>query len=276
MNNNVLARLAVQISANTAEFNRNLASTQKNLSEFTSSIRGLAGTVGVAFGIKEIAAFGLEVGKLAGQAEGVSTAFERLPNSIKLMNDLKQATGGTVSELELMKRSVQASNFDISLEALPKLLEFATLRAQQTGQSVDYLVDSIVTGIGRKSKLILDNLGISATQLKDKLKGVGEETATVADYAKAVGEIAAESLNNMAGFAENSSTKVQRLSALWDNLRVSIGNVVNNLGLPEWLDGLNKFLNQINSALTKGAKEIGVAHPNVNGSRPQFLSRCRS
>jgi DNA-binding transcriptional regulator YdaS (Cro superfamily) len=236
MTNSVLARLAVIISANSAEFNRALKDTRKDLSGFMSSVKGVAGTLGVAFGTRELLSFGLEISKLAGQAEGVKTAFDRLPNSVKVMSELKAATGGTVSELELMKRAVQASNFDISLEALPKLLEFATLRAQQTGQSVDYLVDSIVTGIGRKSKLILDNLGISATQLNQKLKGTSTEAATVGDVARAVGEIAEESLKNMAGFAENASTKVQRLGASWDNLKVAMGNAANNSGL------LNRFL----------------------------------
>jgi hypothetical protein len=177
--NSVLAKLAVQISANTAEFNKSLAATQKNLQSFTGNITAAAGAIGVAFGAREIASFALDVSKLAGEAEGVSTAFARLPNSTELLQDLKKATGETVSELDLMKRAVQASNFDIELSALPKLLEFATLRAQQTGQSVDYLVDSIVMGIGRKSKLILDNLGISAVALSEKLNGVSTEASTV-------------------------------------------------------------------------------------------------
>lgn len=223
--------MAVQISANTAEFNKALSSTSNNLKTFTSNIQNIAATVGIAFGVQQVAAFGLEVTKLAGQAEAVQAAFDRLPNSIRLMERLKDATGGTVSELELMKRAVQASNFDISLEALPRLLEFATLRAQQTGQSVDYLVDSIVTGIGRKSKLILDNLGISAVQLSEELKGVSLDASSIGEVAEAVGRIAEKNLVNMAGFSENAATKLQRLSASWENLKVAIGNAANSTGV---------------------------------------------
>src|SRR5690606_14702252 len=97
-------------------------------------------------------------------------------------------------ELNLMKRAVQGSNFDISLQSLPKLLEFAAVRAQQTGQSVDYLVDSIVTGIGRKSPLILDNLGISASQLREEMNGVSLASASVGEVAEAVGRIAGTNL----------------------------------------------------------------------------------
>lgn len=251
MANSILARMAVQISANTAEFNKALTATSNNLKNFTNNLTNIAGAVGVAFGLREVAAFGLEISKLAGQAEGVEAAFNRLPNSIRLMEELKRATGGTVSELELMKRAVMASNFDISLEALPRLLEFATLRAQQTGQSVDYLVDSIVTGIGRKSKLILDNLGISAAQLNEELKGVSTEAATVGDVADAVGRIAEKNLANMAGFSENAATKIQRLAASWENLKVAIGQNEGVVGRVS--DGLTRFFDALSGdQLTKG------------------------
>jgi hypothetical protein len=250
----VLAKMAVQISANTAEFNKALKDTSGNLKSFTTGIQQIAGSIGIAFGVQQIAAFGLEISKLAGEAKGVEAAFDRLPNSIRLMSELKDATGGTVSELELMKRAVQASNFDISLGALPKLLQFATLRAQQTGQSVDYLVDSIVTGIGRKSKLILDNLGISATQLSAEFNGASLEAQSVADVTEAVGRIAEKALVNMAEFSENASTKLQRLGASWDNLKVSIGKAANESGLlGKTVSGFTRFFDVLSGdELTTG------------------------
>lgn len=242
----VLAKMAVQIAANTAQFTQGLKGAQNQFKGFTKNLAAIGGAIGAAFGVREVANFALEISKLAGEAKGVQDAFDRLPNSIKLMEDLKAATGGTVSELELMKRAVQASNFDISLEALPKLLQFATLRAQQTGQSVDYLVDSIVTGIGRKSKLILDNLGISAVQLTEALGGASAESASIAQVADAVGQIAERNLQNMAAFSENASTKIQRLVASWENLKVTIGTVANDTGvLNSALDGLSKTMDSL-------------------------------
>lgn len=224
------SNLTVKIGADVADLVNNLKKGTSALQSFQKNVSGMVGTLGAAFGIREVAAFTLEISRLAGEAEGVKAAFDRLPESEKLMRSLKKATGDTVSELDLMKRAVQASNFDIELAALPKLLQFATLRAQQTGQSVDYLVDSIVTGIGRKSKLILDNLGISAVALSEKLNGVSAEASTVGDVARAVGEIAEESLANMAKFSDNASTKIQKLSASWTNFKVILGNAANGTG----------------------------------------------
>lgn len=249
--NSVLARLAVVISANSAQFTQVMSSTQKNIASFTTGIAKLTGALGIAFSVQQVASFALEISKLAGEAEGVSAAFERLPNSTRLMEELKQATGGTVGELGLMKRAVQAANFDISLKALPRLLEFATLRAQQTGQSVDYLVDSIVTGIGRKSKLILDNLGISAVQLNEALGGASTAAASIGEVADAVGKIAEDNLKNMAGFSENAATKTQQLAAEWENFKIQLGQGSNQVGLmEEGIEDLTLLLKNLSTFLS--------------------------
>lgn len=66
-----------------------------------------------------------------------------VPNSITVLDDLRKATRGAASDIKLMQSALRAKNFGIPLEALPKLLEFAAVRAQQTGQSVDSLVNLI-------------------------------------------------------------------------------------------------------------------------------------
>lgn len=250
MANTILAKMAVQIAANTAEFNKALQKSQNELKSFTGGITKLAGTLGVAFGVQQVASFAFEVSKLAGEADGVKAAFDRLPESQKLMTQLKDATAGTVSELELMKRTVQASNFGIALESLPELLKFASIRAQQTGQSVDYLVDSIITGIGRKSPLILDNLGISAVRLKEKFNGASLEAQNIGDVAKAVGAIASEELTKMGNFSDNTSSKVQKLNASWENFKVVLGNAANQSGI------LNAALERLDSTLKLLANDI--------------------
>lgn len=119
--------------------------------------------------------------EMAEQADGVTTAFNAMDNP-NLLDNLRKATKGTVNDVQLMTAAVKANDFRIPLEDLGKYLEFAQLKAQQTGQSVDYMTDSIVTGLGRKSPLILDNLGISAAEISEKTKETG-------DFMKAVAEI---------------------------------------------------------------------------------------
>jgi hypothetical protein len=258
--NDILAKVSVIINAQTAALGKDLKGAQSQISSFTKGITNLAGTIGLAFSVQQVASFGFEIAKLAGEVEGVKVAFDKLPDSERLMKSLKEATSDTVSELDLMKRTVQAANFGISLSALPKLLEFATLRAQQTGQSVDYLVDSIVTGIGRKSPLILDNLGISAVALRDKLDGVSAASATVGQVAEAVGKIAEENLNAMAGFSDNTKTSVEQLTAAWENFKASLGkNVAIGGGVKFLTELLETFTQSDDFKITAQVENLALA-----------------
>lgn len=128
--------------------------------------------------IKELIDGGLE---MAETADGVTKAFKDMDQP-DLLKNLRKATKNTVNDVQLMTAAVQAKDFRIPLEDLGKYLQFAQLKAQQTGQSVEYMTDSIVTGLGRKSPLILDNLGISAAEISEKTKETG-------DFMKAVAEI---------------------------------------------------------------------------------------
>lgn len=155
----------------------------------------------------------------AKQIEGVTAAFNRL-NDPNLLANLRAATRGTVSDLKLMQITVQATNFQIPQEQLGFLLDFARRRAKETGQEVDFLVESIITGIGRKSPLILDNLGISAVRLREKLKGIAEENANVGDVATAVSEIIQEENRKAGAEVDTLGEKIQVNEAQWRNLRL--------------------------------------------------------
>lgn len=111
--------------------------------------------------------------EVAIQADGVLHAFEKLDRPDLLAN-LRTATKETLSDLELMKATVKAKDFRIPVDDMGKYLAFAQLKAQQTGQSVEYMTDSIVTGLGRKSLLILDNLGLSAAEINEEVAKTGD------------------------------------------------------------------------------------------------------
>ena len=153
--------------------------------------------------------------ELAKAGEGVRLAFERL-NQPGLLNNLKEATHGTVSELELMKAAVKFDDFKLPVEELGTLLAFAQKKAKDTGQSVDYMVDSIVTGLGRKSLMILDNLGLSAAQIKDRMKEGGDMT-------KAVAEIIREEMEKAGEYVETAADRAARAAADASNKMEDLG-----------------------------------------------------
>jgi hypothetical protein len=156
-----------------------------------------------------------------------------------------------------------AGNFGIPIEQLGGLLEFAKRRAQETGQSVDYLVESIVTGIGRKSPLILDNLGISTTRLKEKFNGAALEAQSIADVAQAVGDIATEELGKMGTAVDTAADKMVRLSTTWQNFKANFGEAVAPAasGLLEGLTNMLKVGETMGPALNRLGVATGTAKP---------------
>ena len=162
--------------------------------------------------IKDFVAEGVE---MARSADGIKHAFDNLDRT-DLLKGLREATHGTVTDLELMKAAVQANDFRIPLENLGKYLEFAQLKASQTGQSVDYLTNSIVTGLGRQSKMILDNLGISAAELTEKMEGG-------ATMAEAVGQIIDKQLDEQGEHYETAAERATRATTELTNKQREIG-----------------------------------------------------
>ena len=133
-----------------------------------------------------------------------------------LLDNLRKATKGTVNDVQLMTAAVQAKDFRIPLEDLGKYLQFAQLKAQQTGQSVDYMTNSIVTGLGRKSPMILDNLGISAAEISEKTKETG-------DFMKAVAKIVDTQLAEAGDTYISAADKAARKTAEWENAQRRLG-----------------------------------------------------
>lgn len=246
--------------------NKSLFEQSKAVKEVTTNTKSLtSGFTGLYSAIKTVIAAGLirevantaiEMAKLAGNVEGVSRAFNRaFPDSQMLLADLQRATHGTVAEFELMQRTLQATNLGVAVEQLPILFEFAAARAQQTGESVDYLVDSIVRGIGRKSILVLDNLGLSATRLKEQFNGASLASQSVADVTRGVAEIARIELEKMGGYAETSATKVDQLTVSWQELRVELSKRFEEGG---FVTQLTELVDSYQAALEAQRRGISV------------------
>lgn len=241
-------KLSLQLDAENKKLKAKLQNTKKSMGGISSAAKKMGGAIAAAFAVGAIVKFGKEASIMAAQFEGVNAAFIKMGGQAVLGN-LQKATRGTVNNLDLMKAAVQAKNFDIPLKDLAKLFEFATKRAQQTGESVDFLVKSIILGIGRKSPLILDNLGISAIRLRKELKGVGSEVSTVADVAEAVGRIAQQEMGKAGDIINTTAIRTASWGATMDNLKVTIGT-----GLNKVLQALAPLIDKIIKGSIEGFK----------------------
>lgn len=212
----ILGELWVRLGLKNDELNKGLDQSKQKVGGFAQYVSKLGGAIAAAFSVKAIVQFANETAELANKAKGVRTAFQRLGDA-SLLNNLRKATQGTVDDLQLMQRAVQANNFKIPLDQLATYLQFATKRAQETGQSVDYLVDSIITGLGRQSLLILDNLGFSAAEIRDNMKDG-------ASMAEAVGKIIQQQMPSATTEIDKAAIASERLAAAWTNFKLMIGD----------------------------------------------------
>lgn len=227
---------------------------QLNVGNYDGALKNLASTIGgtvLGVGslsaaamtfintIKDVAAQGIELAKAG---EGIRIAFERL-NKPGLLDELNKATHNTVTNLELMKQAVKFNDFNLDLKQMGTFLAFAQQKAKDTGQSVDYMVDSIVTGLGRQSLMILDNLGISATEVRERMKQVGDMTTAVADiirnrmseagdYVETAADRAAQAEKELKDAMEELGRTLlpleQEGTQMWTALEIGAINLMNN------------------------------------------------
>lgn len=155
---------------------------------------------------------------MAESADGVQRAFDKLDRP-DLLDKLRAATKGTVNDFELMKAAVKARDFRIPLDDLGKYLTYAQMKAQETGQSVDYMTESIIMGLGRKSKPILDNLGLSAAE-------INEEVAKTGDFVTGVTAIVDRQLAAAGEAYESAADRATRASVELENAQLKLGQAL--------------------------------------------------
>jgi hypothetical protein len=223
MADTIVSRLLFGID--TREFRNGIRNMDRDLQALSKNIQNIGNVIGATFAVGLIQDFAIEAVKLGDQLTAAQQGFKRFGDAADL-ETLRKSTKGMVSDVKLLQQAVTAGNLGIPIQELGDLFAFAQQRAKETGQEVDFLTNSIVTGIGRKSPLILDNLGISAIQLRERLGGVSVEMASIAEVTKAVSSIAQEELGKMGNSIDDTTTKTGQLAAKWENAKAQVGQSI--------------------------------------------------
>ena len=230
----------------------------KSLGSLSMSAQGLASAMGAGYLVARLGEAAWEMGKLGAQSLDTKAAFKSMMESVgqspQLLNQMKAAAGGTVSELKLM----QGVNLALAgttgtlaaamAEAQPKMLEIARAAYKMNPAlgSVEFLYQSLNTGIKRNQKLLVDNLGIvvNQTQAQERYaKSIGVTTKELTEEQKqlaflndVIGESGQTLIEQVGGvgamgdaYAELDA-KIQNLKASWGELAAGpIGGFVDDL-----------------------------------------------
>ena len=137
----------------TAGLRRTLGAVRNNMLLVTFALGGMGAAIGKT--VKDFAKF--ETVKLGFDELGKSVGF-----STEALTKLQTATDGTVTSMELMKQANNAMLLGIvqSEEQMAEMFDIAQRLAAAVGKDAKFGIESLTTGIGRQSRLMLDNLGI--------------------------------------------------------------------------------------------------------------------
>ena len=195
-------------------------------------------------GFRTISEFSRVASDLAREArdiENLSIAFENLQASIganatSSINSLRTATQGLVTDLDLFRISNNAVTLGVatSEEQFARLAEGATRLGQALGRTAAESIGDITTGIGRQSRLILDNLGI-----------IVDATAANERFAASI------------GVAANSLTDSQRQAAFAN----------------ETIRQLEEAVSTLPPSTLSAAQAFGVVEVSISNLRTSFLQQ---
>jgi hypothetical protein len=123
-----------------------------------------AGVAAVAYAALATAQKAMQWAEQAAQVRDLERAFGNLSkragrDATAYLAAMDEAAQGTVAKSELMRNANTAMLLGVDAD-LAQLVKIAKSTSAATGQSVEFMFQSLVTGIGRQSRLILDNLGI--------------------------------------------------------------------------------------------------------------------
>jgi len=202
----------------------------------TVALGGLGALAGAAAGA------GAAIAKLAVDAaplESVRGAFVGLAESAgvgadEMLAALERGSAGMVSQRDLMlsfNRAAQLVGEDFAVQ-LPDAMQYLSKAAAATGQDMDYMLNSLVVGVGRLSPMILDNLCIQVS-LEEATARAAEKFGVQADELSksqlqagmmaVVMEKLRENTAAMPDVTGTASTGLAQLRATFQNAKDTIG-----------------------------------------------------
>lgn len=231
-------------------FDKNVKKTSKNSEKnFLSLSKVAEGALGfsVAGAVQAVSRAIVNFGKESVLATiQVESQFKSLQlqtgnTADSIVRDLTKATKGLVSNLTILQATNRALALGLKKDDLPGLFEAAAARARVLGISVEQATNDIVTGIGRQSPLILDNLGI-----------VFDAAKTYAEYAEQIGKTTEaltkqeriQALTNQVvtttnalviannALQETNIDRLERVTASWLNFKDAVGETIIKLADP--------------------------------------------
>ena len=237
-----VAGLSQQSLGNIQVFDRHGAAIQgfgKKVQQVSGNIQGLGQSLALGFTVPLVASaavltqFDRSAAKLQAGEAFQRTAAQFHQSGDEIVEAMEKASGGTISNLDMMQSASRSMILGVAedSEEFTRLMEIARDRARVFGLSTTQAFNDLTLGIGRQSRLILDNLGI-IVRIEDANKNYAESLGkTVRDltdaekrqgFLNAVLEQGEATLDRTALATRNASEEYLHQRASLDNLINSV------------------------------------------------------
>ncbi len=221
-------------------------------------------------GIRELGRFTVEMARLGAETERLGNAFAGLSEqrlgtaALDSLTQLREASRGAISDYDLMLSANKAMMLGVtdSAETMSRILEVSIERGRAMGIGAQQAFNDIVTGIGRMSPLILDNLGIvvggeaafaryaeTLGKTADELTDVEKKQMLVNKVLAEAGEGAVPDAMAGEGAVPDAMAGFEALDAQIENLKRSWAALFTDAFAPgaaaaaDWLNVLNQGMN---------------------------------
>ena len=180
----------------------------------------------------------------AAKVQSMKNAFTELQGStnasVHALVKLKKATNNTMSEFDIFQQSNNAMILGITKNAdeMAEMFDVAQRLGRALGRDTTSSVESLITGIGRQSRLMLDNIGIivdTEQAYKTYAKELGKSTDKLTDQEKkqaflnATMESARDKVKGLGKETLTASDNFQIANTAFENTSKTIGELLEPL-----------------------------------------------
>ena len=233
----------------------------------------IAAMAGISLSIAGVVKLGQAINDLAiqsGKVQQLKDSFDGLAMGVGQSSDamlasMRRSSDGLVSDADLILSANKAMLLGVAdtSEEMTALINVARSRGAAMGLDLTQAFNDIVTGLGRESALILDNLGITIKVeqvMQDYAASLGK-TATQLDTTERKQALLNEVMRQSAGMVppvENAATAWQRASAAIDNAKMALGELFGP-AIAAALNAVAAGANQLSESITVTANEAAIA-----------------
>ena len=151
----------------TDKFGKSIGRNRKPMSIFENTMstirsRLLVYNFAMGMGIKQTIEFTKQAAKVADMSRAFTTLTGTGENAALSVSKISRAVKGTMSQMDLFKQANNAMILGVTrnTDEMAEMFQIAQTLGAALGVDTPQAVESLITGIGRQSRLMLDNIGI--------------------------------------------------------------------------------------------------------------------